>query len=73
MLMVFPEMIDGRIDHDLSKPSFKGADCVGISWFETVDFDKDFQEAVIEDFVGIFFVSGISVADRHGISIERAI
>ena len=73
MFVVFPEMINRGIDHDLTEPAFKGTHRVRISGFKPVYFNKHFQESVIEDFGGIFFVVGIAVANRHSISVERGI
>lgn len=71
--MIFPEMIDCSIDHDFPEPAFKGAHRISISGFKPVYLNKYFQESVIEDLGGVFFVVGIAVADRHSISVERGI
>jgi hypothetical protein len=73
MLVVFPEMINRSIDHDLPEPTFEGTHRISIGGFKPVYFNKYLQESVIEDFGGIFFVVGIAVADRHSISVERGI
>ena len=71
--MIFPEMINCCIDHDLSQPTFEGAYRIGVSGFEPVYFNEYFQEPIVEDLGGIFFVVCIAVANRHSISVERTI
>jgi hypothetical protein len=66
-------MIDSCIYHDLSKPTFERVNRISISGLESIYLNENFQEPVIEDLGGIFFVVSISVADRHSIPIERAI
>lgn len=73
VLVIFPEMIDSCIYHDLSKPTFERVNRISISRFESIYLNENFQEPVIEDLGCIFFVVSISVADRHGIPVERAI
>ena len=71
--MVLTEMVDRGIDHNLAEPALEGAYRVGISWLEAVNLYKNFQEPVIEDLGCVFVVVGITVADRHGIPVERAV
>jgi hypothetical protein len=71
--MVFPVMVNSRIDHDLAEPAFKRTDGIGIGGFEPVDFHKYFQETIVQNFNSIFFPIAIALADRHSIAIERAI
>ncbi len=73
VLVIFPEMIDSCIYHDLSKPAFERVDRISISRLESVYLNENFQEPVIKDLGGVFVVVSISVADRHGIPVERAI
>ena len=73
MFLILPEMINGCVYHDLSEPAFERVNRIGISRLESVYLNENFQEPVIEDLGSIFFVVSISVADRHGIPIERAI
>lgn len=73
MFLVFAEVVDGGIDHDLPDPAFKRADHIGISWLVMVYFAEHFQEPIVQDFNGIILFAGIPVANGHGIAIERAV
>ena len=53
VLVVFPEMIDRGIYHDLSKPAFKGAYHIGIRRLVMMYLPEYFQEAVIQYLNGI--------------------
>ena len=73
MLMIFTKMVNGCVDDDFPEPAFEGTDSIRIGRFKPVYFDKYLQKPVVQDLDGIFFIVGIQVADRHGISIERTI
>ena len=73
VLVIFPEMIDSCIYHDLSKPTFERVNRISISGLESIYLNENFQEPVIKDLGGVFVVVSISVADRHSIPVERAI
>jgi hypothetical protein len=71
--MVFTEMIDRSIYHDLPQPSFEGAYHIGIRRTVMMDLPEYLQEPVIQYLHGVFFIAGVTVADGHSIAIERVI
>lgn len=73
VFIVLPEMVYGRVDHDLSEPAFEGIYRIRVRRFEPVYLDKHLEKTVIQDFSGVFVVICIPVADRHSISIEGAV
>src|SRR5215467_16096905 len=73
MFMVFPEVINGCIDHDFTHPALKGADHVRIRRFVPMDLFENLKKAVVQYLNSVILGIGVSITNSHSVSIERGV
>jgi hypothetical protein len=63
--MMGTEVIDGSIDHDLTKPKTEGARLIKLP-----DLLQGFEKAFVQNFSGFTAIARVTQADTHRIAIK---
>jgi len=73
VLVILTKMVNSRVNHYFSQPTFERTHDVRICRFIPVYFFENFQKTVVQDLDRIVLVVCIPVTDSHSISVERGI
>ena len=73
VFMVLTKMVNRRIYHYFSQPTFEGTYHIRICRFISVYLFEYLQKAIIQDLNSIVLVIRIPVAYSHSIAVERGI
>ncbi len=65
-----PEVIDGGVDENAPDPCFEGIFQGYMMGFKMNELTKNFEEPVVYNFQGLFFIRNKAVTYREGITVK---